>query len=73
MLRRMMDMAHRGVSVNFLSARTPNPLDPRSHYANPEETLARALGLTRNVVLRHDYKPNDFTIYLRHGRPGENC
>ena len=71
MLARMAALARRGVSVNFLSAWTPNPPDPRSWYADPAETLARARRLTRNVVLRHDYKPNDFTLYLRHGAPGE--
>jgi SAM-dependent methyltransferase len=71
MLARMMTLARRGVSVNFLSALTPNPMDPLSHYADPAETLERGLKLTRNVVLRHDYKPNDFALHLLHGGPGE--
>jgi trans-aconitate methyltransferase len=71
MLGRMMALARRGVSVNFLSRRTPNPMDPRSHYAEPVDELRRALRLTPNVVLRHDYKVNDFTVHLRHDPPGE--
>ena len=67
MLGRMLALARRAVAVNFLSARTPNAKDPRSWYAEPTEILDLALSLTPNVVLRHDYKPNDFTVYLRHG------
>jgi hypothetical protein len=66
MLTRMFALARRGVAVNFLSARTPNAMDPRSYYAEPTEILDLALTLTPDVVLRHDYKPNDFAVYLRH-------
>jgi len=72
MLTRQFALARIGVSVNFLSARTPNPMDERSHYADPTEILELAFTLTRNVVLRHDYKANDFTLYLRHEPPGDS-
>jgi SAM-dependent methyltransferase len=72
MLERMVALARRGVAVNFLSTWTPNPQDPRSWYADPVETLARARRLTPRVVLRHDYKPNDFALYLRLDEPGGN-
>jgi hypothetical protein len=71
MLRRMWALARRAVSVNFLSTWTPGPQDPRSWYADPVRTLELAGGLTRNVVLRHDYKANDFTLHLRRAAPGE--
>jgi len=67
MLTRMFALARRAVAANFLSARTPNPKDPRCYYAEPAEILDVAFALTPDVVLRHDYKPNDFTVYLRHG------
>jgi SAM-dependent methyltransferase len=70
MLGRMMALARRGVSVNFSRA-APEPDGSRSHYAEPVDELRRALRLTPNVVLRHDYKVNDFTVHLRHDPPGE--
>jgi SAM-dependent methyltransferase len=71
MLRIMLRLARKGVAVNFLSNRTPFPMDHRSYYADPTEMLARALELTPNVALLHDYKDNDFALHMRHGRPGE--
>ena len=59
------------VTLWSLGAVARLPQDPRSWYADPAETLARARRLTPRVVLRHDYKPNDFALWLRHGAPGE--
>jgi len=69
MLARMMALAREGVAVNFLSNRTPGPEDPRCRYSDPADILARAFRLTDHVTLKHDYKPNDFTIHLKHRLP----
>lgn len=34
------------------------------HHADPAEVLTFCRTLTRRVVLRHDYLPHDFTVYL---------
>ena len=54
-----------GVAVNFLSslAKKKNNL---SYYANPLSILRFISTITDKFVLRHDYKSNDFTIYLYH-------
>ncbi len=37
--------------------------------ADPAKTLAFCRRLTRHVVLRHDYLPHDFTVYLQREKP----
>lgn len=52
------------VAVNFLSAHSANQ-DPESYYASPSEVLGMLQrAVTPRVVLRHDYRANDFTVYL---------
>jgi hypothetical protein len=34
------------------------------NYFSPEEMLSYAKSLTRFVILRHDYLPFDFTLFL---------
>ncbi len=36
------------------------------YYYSPEAVFAFARGLTRRVILRHDYRPFEFTIQLLH-------
>ncbi len=63
-VRAMFACCRNAVAVNFLSAHSSNQ-DPESYYASPSEvleTLQRAV--TPRVVLRHDYRANDFTVYL---------
>lgn len=33
-------------------------------YVNPTEIFTYCKSLAQNVVLRHDYLPHDFTIYM---------
>lgn len=33
-------------------------------YARPEKVLSLCSSLTKNLILRHDYLPHDFTVYL---------
>ncbi|MEZ0227254.1 MAG: cyclopropane-fatty-acyl-phospholipid synthase family protein [Planctomycetota bacterium] len=62
-LEKLLSLAGRAVAVNFLSLRAPKQA-ARSLYLEPTELLAQALSLTPAVSLRHDYLPNDFTLYL---------
>lgn len=63
-VERMYAHCREAVAVNFLSVHSPRP-DEQSIYAEPAEVL-RGLqaAITPRVVLRHDYRLNDFTVYL---------
>ena len=54
-----------GVGANFLSDFTPFKKNKKSYYVNPFGMLKFVLGnLSNKFVLRHDYKPNDFMVYI---------
>jgi SAM-dependent methyltransferase len=67
-LERMFALCRRAIAVNFLSARAERHA-ARSLYVEPAAVLEEALRLTPAVALRHDYLPNDFTIYMYRERP----
>ncbi len=52
-----------GVAVNFLSSLHQNK-NKISYYADPSDILKFIGTLTKKFILRHDYKNNDFTVYL---------
>ncbi len=62
-LERLFQWSRAGVAVNFLSARSPEPVDGRL-YVEPSEALRWAFDLTPAVRLDHGYLPNDFTLLL---------
>ena len=62
-VKEMFSMANKGVAANFLSIFS-DYLTPGYYYCNPEDILQLAFSITKKVVLRHDYMPHDFTIYL---------
>ncbi|MBB4313049.1 class I SAM-dependent methyltransferase [Roseospira marina] len=66
MIRAMLDRADRGVSVNSLSMNAPHANRWTLFHAEPE--AARAWAESQDdvvrVVLREDYDPNDFSLYL---------
>lgn len=65
MLRRMFELAKKGIACNFLSSYSPTKTG--SHYADPKELFDFACReLSTKVVIRQDYKPNDFTMYVYH-------
>ncbi|HET6611212.1 MAG TPA: class I SAM-dependent methyltransferase [Kofleriaceae bacterium] len=70
-LKRMVALSTRGVAVNFLSANATAHAE-RSEYLRPADLLEIAWGLTPAVTLRHDYLPNDFTLYLYRQRRWPN-
>lgn len=63
MLGKMLSLSTEAVSVDFLSDRVNFRRD-HTFYANPGRILDIAFGLTRNVRLRHDYMPFEFTVTL---------
>jgi SAM-dependent methyltransferase len=71
MLRRMFELAERGVAANFLSTRVDYQ-KPDAHHSDPAELLRFALALTPRAALRHDYMPYQFTLYAyRDARIGD--
>jgi SAM-dependent methyltransferase len=67
MLMRMYDLANYGVAANFLSeGMLPTNIDQSSQYFffKPEEVLSFCRYLCSRFILRHDYHPGDFTVYL---------
>jgi SAM-dependent methyltransferase len=66
-VEKMFDLCRVGVAVNFLSSYHPKRAK-ESEYANPATTLDLLMRrISRKAVLRHDYRTNDFTIYLYRG------
>jgi len=64
MIQAMLDRATVGVAVNSLSNKAPNAAQWTMYHADPDETLAWARTLVPVAVLREDYDPHDFTLYL---------
>ena len=70
MLLRMYDLVNYGVAVNFLSQGAMPLSDPedlnsgRYFYFKPDEILSFCRFITNRYIIRHDYHPGDFTVYL---------
>jgi RimJ/RimL family protein N-acetyltransferase/SAM-dependent methyltransferase len=62
----MFGLCRKAVAFNSLSAWAPDQ-EAGEFYADPAATLAFCRTLTPRVVLRHDYHPRDFTLYLYKG------
>lgn len=62
-VERLFGHARVGAAMNFLSARSPRPVEGRI-YVDPCRALEAALDLTPAARLDHSYLPNDFTLYL---------
>lgn len=66
LISRMFECAECAIAFNSLSAWAPNK-EEDEFYHDPLETLLFARSLSPWVVLRHDYHPRDFTIYVYRG------
>ena len=62
-IRRLFDLSKVAVAFNSLST-WASTHEAGEYYADPLVTLAFCRTLTPWVVLRHDYLPHDFTVYL---------
>ena len=63
MIQKMFEMAEKGIAFNSLSSWADQKHE-NEFYANPWEVVDFCHTLSRKVVLKHDYHPADFTIYL---------
>lgn len=63
-LIKMFRICRMGMGANFLSSFSKGD-DPESHYSDPGELLSSVMReITPKAILRHDYRQNDFTIFL---------
>jgi SAM-dependent methyltransferase len=62
-MRRAYEFSNCGIAANFLSG-LDDQNSGRYYYFNPEQILNFCRQLTRQYILRHDYHPGDFTVYL---------
>lgn len=64
--RKLLEFSKIGIGINLLSIFSPNyGAIKENHYAKPWEILKVVMdNLCRKTVLRHDYRINDFTIYM---------
>jgi hypothetical protein len=65
-VHRLFNLCRTGVAFNSLSSWRADQ-EPGEFYADPFAVASRCARLTRRLVLRHDYHPGDFTIYLYRG------
>jgi SAM-dependent methyltransferase len=63
MIEQMFALTQKGLAVNCLS-RWAEKIEPEEFHADPLEAVAFCRKMTPRVVLRHDYHPGDFTLYL---------
>jgi 2-polyprenyl-3-methyl-5-hydroxy-6-metoxy-1,4-benzoquinol methylase len=63
MVKAMFSLCNRAVAFNSLSLWAQEQ-DEGEFYADPLKTVKYCRALTPYVVLRHDYHPRDFTIYM---------
>ena len=63
MVGRMFELANHAVAFNSLSSWAEEK-EASEFYADPAEVLQFCRTLTPWVVLRHDYHPRDFTVYM---------
>jgi trans-aconitate methyltransferase len=63
MLRKMFELCDKGVAANFMSSYVDFKMD-YSHHASPEEIFSYCKTLSRRVLLRHDYMPFEFAVYV---------
>lgn len=63
MLRKSFEFCNMGVAFNMISSYVDYQ-DKHLYYFSPEEIFTFAKSLTKRTLLRHDYMPYEFTIYL---------
>ncbi len=64
-IRKMFSLCGTGVAVNMLSSYAmDSQMENGMYFYSPEQMFRFAMKLTRDVILRHDYLANDFTLYM---------
>ena len=64
LLIHLFSLCSKGLAINFLSTRSANKDETNYLYFDAGETVNACLKITPQVILRHDYSPNEFTLYL---------
>jgi len=65
MLTKMFDLTGKALGINFLSAYSRSKKFANSKYPYPSEIIDFiAEYLSHRFTVRHDYLPNDFTVYI---------
>lgn len=59
-------IAQKGFAINFLSNKVDYELE-NTYHADPADILNLAYSYTNNVVLRNDYMPYEFTVFVNLG------
>lgn len=62
-IQQMYRLCRIGVAFNTLSTCATTQV-PGEFHADPSDVLERCLGICPRVTLRHDYLPQDFTVYM---------
>lgn len=62
-MAKMFLIANKAIALNFLSV-FADFYKPGEYYSDPEKILGAALNISGKVVLRHDYMPHDFSVYI---------
>jgi cyclopropane fatty-acyl-phospholipid synthase-like methyltransferase len=63
-LKRMYELSNKGFAVNFLSILSSGKKDMDMMYSDPKEISGVVSSLTSKFIIRHDYRPNDMTVYI---------
>jgi SAM-dependent methyltransferase len=63
-MKKSFDECTIGVAFDFLSDKVDYKKYDVTFHSNPSNILDMAYGLTRNIVLRNDYAPFEFSIFL---------
>jgi len=66
LVSRMLEISRVALAFNSLSSWASDQ-EPGEFYADPLQTLGWCRTLSPFVVLRHDYHPRDFTVYIYKG------
>ena len=63
LLKKLFAISDKGIAVNFLSIYS-DYITPGEYYSNPKEILKLGFSISKKIVLRHDYMPHDFSLYI---------
>jgi SAM-dependent methyltransferase len=67
-IAQMFNFANKGIAFNSLSAWSKDKIDGE-FFAEPADVMIFCKKLSHYVVLRHDYHPSDFTVYVYRSLP----
>jgi SAM-dependent methyltransferase len=63
MLKAIDSHSKKGFAVNFLSSKVDYKL-PHAHHTDPAWALGACYAFSNNIILRNDYMPFEFTIFV---------